>query len=195
MPTQSRLPRALLRHLAGSATLAALAPAAYAQSTALWTNGTASTANWNDQANWFNGIHGFGQTGALVLFNTTSITGTLTFTATPLHPFTIYLQTLDGANQPAALANFTPALSRSFRLASFSAGIVGFDPAAIQISTSGFLSPHDGTWSVALNGSQLDLRYTAAIPEPSTFALLASLASVAGIACRRRRRHRQTPAA
>ena len=78
---QTRIPLARLRLLAAAtttATLAALTPLGHGQSTALWINGTDSTANWNDPANWFDGIHGFGQAGALVSFNNTDLSGPLT---------------------------------------------------------------------------------------------------------------------
>jgi hypothetical protein len=70
--------------------------------------------------------------------------------------------------------------------------ITGFDAAAFNIDTAMFANPTlDGTFSVALDGTgtSLMLNYTAAaIPEPSTWAMLIIGVAVIAFSTFRRRR-------
>ena len=66
------------------------------------------------------------------------------------------------------MLNFNDHTSYSYTFASGSS-VVGFNANAFTINTSGFANAYTGAWSVAQNGGNLNLVYTA-IPEPATYA-------------------------
>ncbi|MCE9543176.1 MAG: PEP-CTERM sorting domain-containing protein [Verrucomicrobia bacterium] len=53
-----------------------------------------------------------------------------------------------------------------------SEGISDFSPHQFLINTGGFVNPFTGYFSVVQQGNNLAIEYTAAVPEPSTYALL-----------------------
>ena len=97
---------------------------------------------------------------------------------------TLQLRTSTAAGSAGLLAGFDPANSYSWKLATTSGGVTGFDPAAFQMDRSGFANAASGAFSVRQIGNDLYLNY-AAVPEPSTW-LLVSL-GLAGILLRRGR--------
>lgn len=117
-----------------------------------------------------------------------NINGVLSLTATAESKFTLQLVSLTLANTAGFAANFNPAENYSFTIASASGGITGFNSSYFAINASGFTNAlNGGTWSVAQNGQNVDLVFTA-IPEPSTYAALLGLAALALAGWRRTRR-------
>ncbi len=123
-------------------------------------------------------------------YDTTSVTGTLTFDATIGSPFTIYLKSLTGSGAAGNVANFVETATYSWMIADATA-LAGFETVSagnLAIDTSGFTNMFTGSFTLSTSGNSVLLNYTpAAVPEPSTWALLlAGLATVAFCSCRRR---------
>lgn len=117
-----------------------------------------------------------------------NITGTLTFSATTDNPFTVSLLTLTVGNDSGPLFNFSSAQNYSYTIATASGGILGFNPGAITLNLSGFANDlAGGAWSLAQSGNNLNLVFTSAIPEPSTYAMIVGLLALL-LAARRRTR-------
>ncbi len=133
-----------------------------------------------------------GTAGADPGWDLLSITGGLTITATNADPFTIDLTSLTSGNVAGLATGFSTNASYSFTLVSTTTGISGFSTDKFYLDTSGFANAFDGTWALALanGGNDLALTYTgtSAVPEPSTYALLAGFAALGGVIVRRVRR-------
>jgi hypothetical protein len=142
----------------------------------------------------FSIVDGNGAAG--VGYSTVNSAGSLNITATPGSPFDIYLFSYaPGTNVPeASLAtNFNPALSYSWTLVSAAGGITNFNANDFSVLTSisgtpTFLNPTGvGAFYLSQSGNSLLLNFTP-VPEPSTWAMMASGLFAAGAALRRRRR-------
>jgi hypothetical protein len=68
--------------------------------------------------------------------------------------------------------DFNQLSSGSWKILTASGGITGFDAAKFGLDLASFQNPFSGTWAVTNAGNDLFLTYTA-VPEPSTYALLA----------------------
>jgi|GEM_PF-1820373 len=129
-------------------------------------------------------------------YDTLNIAGTLDLTQLSSLNFSINLWSLSstGPDVNGSALNFNPSSNYEWVLASTTSGINGFNSSLFQINTSaingtaGFANPYGGTFSIGMNGNQLVLDYTgaAAVPEPSTWALLAI--SLIGLAVAGRRK-------
>lgn len=120
----------------------------------------------------------------------TLIVGTLTLgTVSNVTPFTINLISLNGLVAGEA-ANFNEALNQSWVFAT-ATSIAGTAFAADQfvVNTTSFQNAFTGSFGVTKSGDELLLTYTA-IPEPSTCAMLAGVATLGLAAYRRRRRQK-----
>jgi hypothetical protein len=101
------------------------------------------------------------------------IAGSLTINATSENRFIIDVRSLTLGNEAGAVHDFSNMESYSWRIAHASGGITGFDAMAFDIQTDEFTYPDVlGLFEFELSGNDLFLTY-AAVPEPSTIALLA----------------------
>jgi hypothetical protein len=116
-----------------------------------------------------------------------AVTGALTIAASPGSRFTVSLNSLLGDDTPGNVANFDAKVSHRYTLVSTSGGILGFSADKFALDSSGFANNLDGgQWSIAAVGSDLKLQFTAAVPEPASYALM--LAGLLGLGLARRHR-------
>ncbi len=143
----------------------------------------------------------FGQGGAMLFsltdangaagtgYGTVSMPGdALTISATMANPFYIYLATFDPTTNLSGNAlNFNSSNSYSWTLVS-AGSITGFNANAFSFDLTSFTNPTGiGAFYVSQNGSDLVLNFTP-VPEPSTWAMMASGLCALAAAVRRRRR-------
>ncbi|HTO04836.1 MAG TPA: PEP-CTERM sorting domain-containing protein, partial [Opitutus sp.] len=126
-------------------------------------------------------------------WDTIAVSGPVTISADAIAPFNLTIATVnaDGSSGPAG--NFDVYSSYSWTLLTADS-ITGFDPTYFNIDGALFINRTlDGTFSVALDGAgtSLMLNYTAAaIPEPSTWALMIiGISAIAFSSLRRRRQN------
>ncbi len=101
------------------------------------------------------------------------VSGSLAVNATSGNQFTVYLHSLNGS-QAGALTNFNNTQEYSWRFVSAGSFSGTFDASVFQVNTANFSNAFTGTFGVSRDGGNLFVHYTpAAIPEPSTWALLA----------------------
>jgi autotransporter-associated beta strand protein len=114
--------------------------------------------------------------------------GTLTITALPTNPFLIDIASFGPlANEPGPASNFVATNAYSWTLLS-AASISGFSAGDFTFNTSNLQnSIGSGSFFVSQSGDDLVLNFTP-VPEPSTWALMASGLCALGAAVRRRRR-------
>jgi fibronectin-binding autotransporter adhesin len=106
-------------------------------------------------------------------------------TATNSAPFIVQLVSLDGSGNPGAVANFNSGTNYSWTFATAANGISNFAADKFILDATGFANDFTGgTFSFTENGNSLVLNF-AAVPEPSTWALLAA-GLLAGLIRRRR---------
>ncbi len=133
-----------------------------------------------------------GTAGADPGWDLLAVTGGLTISATNADPFIIDVTSLTSGNVAGLATGFSTSASYSFTLVSTTTGISGFSADKFTVNTSGFANAFDGTWALALanGGNDLALTYTgvSAVPEPSTYALLAGFAALGIVTWRRRQK-------
>ncbi len=113
-----------------------------------------------------------------------NVNGTLDLLASGVGKFTIELDSLSAAGMAGLLPGFNESSNYSWKIASASGGITGFDAGAFQIDAGGFVNSHGGAFSMSQSGNDLFLVYTS-VPEP-TVGLLGVL-GVLAFSSRRRR--------
>lgn len=116
-----------------------------------------------------------------------AITGNLDLSGASVgNKFILNLVTMANATNPGILGTWDADANHTWAgFVTTTTAFVGFDAGSFSFNTAGFQNTLNGSFSVAINGSNLDLNYTA-VPEPSTWALLAfSLTTV--MVLRRRR--------
>lgn len=117
---------------------------------------------------------------------------TLVINATSEDPFSLKIISLNTGGSAGLLAGLTPGESYSWTLISFDALSGGFDPAKFALDLSLFQTAMGdglaaGDFSLSLSGDNLMLNFTA-VPEPSTYALMALGLAFVGWSVWRRRR-------
>ncbi len=93
-----------------------------------------------------------------------NINGVLNLQAAPGSPFTIKLITLTTNDAPGPVIGFSSSNNYAWTIATASAGILNFDPAAFIVDTSTFSNEFVGTFAVTSNGNSLSVIYTPLIP-------------------------------
>lgn len=101
-----------------------------------------------------------------------NIAGSLDIENTSANPFDIQFVTLDGSDALGEASNFDPTQDYVFTLVSTTGEINGFEESKFNLDFSSFKNEFDGTWSVIADGNNLNAQYLAAVPEPSTIALI-----------------------
>jgi fibronectin-binding autotransporter adhesin len=103
-----------------------------------------------------------------------AITGNLDISSlTAGSPFILKLQTQTGSNVDGLLGSWNPNVDHTWAgIVTTTTGFTGtFAANEFSVDTTGFQNAINGTFSVALNGNNLDLQYSA-VPEPSTWAMV-----------------------
>ena len=115
-------------------------------------------------------LSGTGTAGAANAWDLLAVTGSMSIDATSVDPFKINLWTLSGTSPEVSgnAANFNSAQNYTWRIATASGGISGFDAAKFRVMTSatngtgGFSNTYgSGTFSIAQSGNDLNLVFTA----------------------------------
>ncbi len=162
--------------LAGTGTIAGTVTtgsgATLAPGASLGTLTFAGDLSWNAASNYnWQMLSGIGIAGAANSWDLVSVTGTLAINATNVAPFRLNLWTLSGTSPDVSgsAANFDLNHNYTWTIASAAGGITGFAADKFAISTSatngtgGFANSFGtGTFSIALDGNNLNLVYTAA---------------------------------
>jgi PEP-CTERM motif/NHL repeat len=126
-----------------------------------------------------------------------AVTGTLDITSTVGNPFIVDVNSLTLANAAGNAVNFDDASNFALTFVTTTGGITGFAANLFSIDTSGFTNAFTGVFSIAQLGNDLALQYTAAtaaVPEPSSFAILGLALIGFGITYQRKRRRAATDA-
>jgi autotransporter-associated beta strand protein len=138
-----------------------------------------------------------GGTISFHLFDATGVAGTgfglvtanagLTLTAAA-NTLVFDLVSVDSSGNPTAAINFNSATSYSWKFAASSSPIVGFAANQFNLDTSGFANAtNGGSFSFTEVGNNLFLNFTP-VPEPSTWAMIATgILVVAPVTLRRKR--------
>lgn len=116
------------------------------------------------------------------------IAGQLLVTSTVGGQYAIDVTSLMLSNTSGPVHDFDPALDYDWIIAQATGGIMGFDAAAFQITTTGFTNSFNGAFSLLQSGNAIVLHYTA-VPEPGTMML--TTIATGGWYVRRRRKQRR----
>lgn len=115
-----------------------------------------------------------------------NITGTLTIHSAIENPFVIELRSLTLDNHAGDLANFDPAQTYTWIIATASGGIAGLDAGGISIDTSAFSNAAGSDrFTISSDGHNLILTYTA-VPESGAFGVALGIGLMILVAQRRR---------
>jgi fibronectin-binding autotransporter adhesin len=160
--------------LGGSGTFGGLttvdAGATFAPGSSLGTLAVTQDLTWNPGTNYnWQMLSGTGVAGAADSWDLIQVGGALSIAATSIDPFRINLWTLSSVTPDVSgpASNFDPGQDYSWTLASAAGGITGFAADKFVITTSatngtaGFANAFGaGTFSIAQDGNDLNLRFT-----------------------------------
>jgi autotransporter-associated beta strand protein len=127
--------------------------------------GTLNTGNqtWNGGATNVFELSSAVSSAGMDLLN---ITGTLDVQATSGNPFTIKLVSMSDATTPGQVPDFNGSSTYTWTNATASGGILNFDPSAFVVDASAFANSYSKTFSVAVEGNSLVVKYGAALTPP-----------------------------
>lgn len=146
---------------------------------------------WNGGGNYNWQIHDvLGTAGAPVGWDLYDVTGTLDLTALTIgSKFDINLWSLSGISPDVSgnAVNFNPGQNYTWVIVATDLGVIGFDADFFKINvvatngTDGFSNARlGGVFGVQVSGNDLQLTFTAAVPEPGTYAAAALLTALGG---------------
>ena len=124
---------------------------------------TTGPETWDGGASYNVGISNAALAGGVDLL---SISGSLDILSSSGSPFTINLDTLTSSNTPGSMADFDPAESYSWKIATASGGIQNFNTNEFVLNTSGFANAYTGVFSLGVTNHSLVINYTG--PGPLT---------------------------
>jgi fibronectin-binding autotransporter adhesin len=107
--------------------------------------------------------------------------------------FVFTLQTLDANNVNNPLSAWDPNANHTWAsvvttTTGFTLPAGGFNSNLFTVDTAGFQDPISGSFSIVQDGTNLDLQYIAAVPEPQTWAMMISGAGMLLFLNRKRKR-------
>lgn len=109
-----------------------------------------------------------------------NLAGRLSITATTLNPFIVDIRSI-------ALSNFNDQLSYRWTFLHAAGGIDGFNSDNIELLTANFVATNSGRFSIQQDGNDLFVSFQpAAVPEPSSWALMCIAFSAIGATAGRR---------
>jgi hypothetical protein len=125
-------------------------------------------------------------------YDTLSVAGTLSITATSGTPFSVNLESINpGTGLPGA-ATFNLAQSYQWTVAS-AGSITGFSASDFTLNTAAFTNGlGGGSLSFSSNGTDIFLNFTP-VPEPSTWVLITGGVAMVALGLRKRRGARASP--
>ena len=123
-------------------------------------------------------------------YDTAHATGTLTLSAGTVagSRITVSVASLNSGGTAGMASNFDPTRNYSFVLVSADGGISGYNPTEFVVDTNSFQNnTNGGSFSVVQQGNNLNLLFTSAVPEPSTWTMIGLSVLGAGVVMLRRR--------
>jgi autotransporter-associated beta strand protein len=112
-----------------------------------------------------------------------SITGSLNLSGINVGGFTMLLNAL------SSLSDFDPSQSYTWKVATASGGITGFNASEFTINSSNMNGLDPSLFTMNVVGNDLNLVYLGVIPEPSTWALMIVGAGILVVSVARRRKY------
>ncbi len=136
---------------------------------------TASSATFLSGASYTLQMNNDGSTGSAgTNWDKIALTGNLDISSlTSGSTFGLTLQTLNGSDVLGSLTSFDPNTNHTWASVITTGGLTGsFASNLFTINTTDFQNSFTGSFNLVQNGNNLDLIYTAVVPEPGTWAMM-----------------------